>query len=228
MFLRERHRTIAQILSLMDAQLLAESKTYFGGGTAISLRHGEFRQSDDIDFMVSDDSSFRELRALVRRSGPRALFKDQEFLVLPKTFLSDQYGIRGWVELGGSRIKFEIVHEGRIELATPSDNERISGVLALTDIDLIAEKIMANSDRFLDTSVFHRDIIDLAFMSISGFRSSEGFLKAFDEYGDRGIADLDRSIQKLLSDFAWLDTCLRALQITTPRAVVVKYLMLLR
>lgn len=224
MFLRERHRTIGQILSLIDSNLFAENTTYFGGGTAISLRHGEFRQSDDIDFMVSSATSFRELRALVRSSGPRVLFKDQGLLVLPETFLNDQYGIRGWVELGGSRVKFEIVHEGRIEFQTPSQKDSIAGVLALTDTDLIAEKVMANSDRFLDTAVFHRDILDLAFMQTASFRTSEGYLKAFQQDGERGVRDLDRSIEKLLSDFAWLDSCLRALRITTPRAVVVKYL----
>ncbi|MBM3349738.1 MAG: nucleotidyl transferase AbiEii/AbiGii toxin family protein, partial [Betaproteobacteria bacterium] len=27
---------------------------FFGGGTAITLRHGEYRESVDIDFLISD------------------------------------------------------------------------------------------------------------------------------------------------------------------------------
>lgn len=36
---------IASVLEALDAGLLADSRCYFGGGTAIALRYGEYRES---------------------------------------------------------------------------------------------------------------------------------------------------------------------------------------
>ncbi|MGZ3426818.1 MAG: nucleotidyl transferase AbiEii/AbiGii toxin family protein, partial [Caldimonas sp.] len=48
MFEREHHRRIAAILQALDAELLAASHCLFGGGTAMALRYGEYRESVDI------------------------------------------------------------------------------------------------------------------------------------------------------------------------------------
>jgi hypothetical protein len=47
---------------------LRENNCLFGGGTAIALRYGEYRESVDIDFLVSDIASYRNLRQLL--TGP--------------------------------------------------------------------------------------------------------------------------------------------------------------
>ncbi|MCX5937341.1 MAG: hypothetical protein NTW02_03845 [Cyanobium sp. LacPavin_0920_WC12_MAG_62_9] len=39
------------------------------GDTAIALHYGEFRESLDLDFFVSDRDGYRELRQLIRRAG---------------------------------------------------------------------------------------------------------------------------------------------------------------
>lgn len=62
MFERPHHRRIAQILLALDAQHLRDRHCLFGGGTAMALRYGEYRESVDIDFLVSDVASYRELR----------------------------------------------------------------------------------------------------------------------------------------------------------------------
>ncbi|MGZ5132535.1 MAG: nucleotidyl transferase AbiEii/AbiGii toxin family protein, partial [Caldimonas sp.] len=46
-FEREHHRRIAAILQALDAELLAASHCLFGGGTAMALRYGEYRESVD-------------------------------------------------------------------------------------------------------------------------------------------------------------------------------------
>ena len=46
----------------MPAAMLRSHHCYFGGGTAIVLRHGEYRESADIDFLVSDIAAYRSLR----------------------------------------------------------------------------------------------------------------------------------------------------------------------
>jgi hypothetical protein len=54
MFERPRHQKIAKLLRSMDADLLTHAKCYFGGGTAIALKLGEYRESVDVNFLRSD------------------------------------------------------------------------------------------------------------------------------------------------------------------------------
>jgi hypothetical protein len=53
----------------------------------------------------------------------------------------------------------EIVREARIVLDPPGRNDRICGIGTLTDIDLVASKLLANADRWRDDSVFSRGAI---------------------------------------------------------------------
>ena len=66
MFERPHHRHIAQVLESLDSALLREHQCWFGGGTAIALRRGEFRESVDIDFLVSDQPAYQALRQRLR------------------------------------------------------------------------------------------------------------------------------------------------------------------
>ena len=68
MFEREHHRRIADVLTRLDADLLRSAHCLFGGGTAMALRYGEYRESVDIDFLVSDVAGYRKLRQ--RLTGP--------------------------------------------------------------------------------------------------------------------------------------------------------------
>ena len=221
LFRRDHHQRIDLILGALDAELLHSHKCYFGGGTAIALIRGEYRESRDIDFLVSDGDGYRGLRDLVRREGPGSLFRDQQPFGLPQTFLSDQYGIRGWVYVLGTRIKLEIIQEGRIQLEEPEAIHDIVPVAMLTPTDLIAEKLLANSDRFLDTATFSRDLIDLAFLEVQDIRKTAGFAKATLAYGPALGRDLDTAIDTFLSDFAWVDRCAKALDLSAPRALII-------
>lgn len=100
------------------------------GGTAIALRYGEFRQSVDVDLLVSDRQGYRELRQLIRRDNSlRALWKDpQNPLEESREPLTDQYGIRAGVVVAGVAIKLEIVLEGRISMEMPSEEDAICGI----------------------------------------------------------------------------------------------------
>src|SRR5690606_15957461 len=69
MFNRAHHQKIAIVLTSLDAELLRASSCYFGGGTAITLRYGEFRESVNLDFLISDLSSYRYLRQLLTGPG---------------------------------------------------------------------------------------------------------------------------------------------------------------
>ena len=71
MFERPHHQRIAHVLHALDGAALRQYGCLFGGGTCIALRHGEYRESIDIDFLVSDPAGYRELRQ--RLTGPHGL-----------------------------------------------------------------------------------------------------------------------------------------------------------
>lgn len=77
MFERPHHQRIAQVLNSLNDPLLRENNCLFGGGTAIALRHGEYRESVDIDYLVSDISSYSNLRHLLTGTqGITALLRE--------------------------------------------------------------------------------------------------------------------------------------------------------
>lgn len=147
------------LLGELDAGLLRECGCYFARGTAIALQLGEFRRSDDIDFLCASTSGYRRLREAVFARGLGALGAGLPVL---RAARSDQYGIRAVLGGAGDAVKFEIVREARIALAP--DPATIAGVTLLSRDDLYAEKLLANADRGLDTSTLHRDFIDLCVM----------------------------------------------------------------
>ena len=51
MFERPHHQHIAAVLAQLNSDLLCENRCLFGGGTAIALAFGEYRESVRIDFM---------------------------------------------------------------------------------------------------------------------------------------------------------------------------------
>jgi len=50
-FKRPEHRIIAETLGLMDRDFLTTNQCWFGGGTAIVMKFGEYRRSLDVDFL---------------------------------------------------------------------------------------------------------------------------------------------------------------------------------
>ena len=193
MFERPHHQRIAHVLASLDGPLLREHGCLFGGGTCIALRYGEYRESVDMDFLVSDAAGYRELRQqLTGTNGINAITRQGAMpLVALREVRADQYGIRTQVQMDGQAIKFEIVREARIELEAPGPQDVLCGVNTLTPLDLAASKLLANSDRQADDGVFSRDVIDLA--------------KAIDRMQNRP---------------GWLERCMQAMAMDMPKALL--------
>lgn len=222
MYDRPHHQRIARVLASLDAGLLRGHGCWFGGGTAISLRLGEFRESVDIDFLISDGAGYRELRQRLRGAtslGPLTR-NGVEPLPLTRELRMDQYGLRGFVDIGLQPIKFEIVNEGRIEFTQPSAADEVCGVGTLCWNDLAASKLLANADRWRDDSVFSRDAIDLAFMDLPPRKLRPALDKAFAAYGPSVATDLEKALAKLRERNGWLLRCLAALSIHEPPAAI--------
>ena len=225
MFQRPHHQRIAQILLALDGPLLRRHHCYFGGGTAVALRHGEFRESVDIDFMVSDIDCYRRLRLLLNesRNSLVPLFRPE---VTPQPWKPgsrvriDQYGIRTTLPVADTPIKFEIILEGRIELKEPDQDDTICGIATLSVLDLTCTKLLANSDRWADDGIFSRDLIDLAVMQPSTSQLRQAVAKAARAYGNAVTRDLDKAIDKLQNREGWLERCMSALNINLPKALL--------
>jgi hypothetical protein len=218
LFRRPHHHRVAEVLSRLNAPLLAEHHCWFGGGTAIVLANDEFRESVDIDFLVSDQQSYRKLRQIVRNRGLAALATRD--LNVGRRPCVDWYGIRTSVLVAGVAIKLEIIHEGRIDLDIPSPQDEICGVRMLTPTDQVASNLLANDDRWTDTSTFGRDLIDLAMMRPEPAALEAGTREPVDAYGVTVGESLSNAVSYLRERPPRLDESIRALNIDAPRPVV--------
>ena len=216
MFEREHHRRVTTVLEALDADLMLAHACLFGGGTAMALRHGEYRESVDIDFLTSDLSGYRALRQrLTGPGGINAITRPQTPLEQLREMRADQYGVRTLLGVDGVAIKFELILEGRIALAPPFPDDRICGVATLTLLDMATSKLLANADRWADDSVLSRDLIDLAMMQPPTKLLKLAIEKAKNAYGDSIESALARAIDDLRERPHRLDHCMAAMRMTT-------------
>ena len=222
MFSRPHHQRIALILQMLDGNLLRRNSCLFGGGTAIALSHSEFRESVDMDFLVSDMTCYRQLRQLASsvqginsfvREGAGTLDRSRDIR-------ADQYGIRTMLMVGEFPIKFEIILEARISLDAPDPSRQICGISTLSEMDMVTSKLLANSDRWNDPSVFSRDLIDLAMMGPETKVLNQAINKAKQAYGECITHDLVKAIDSMQTRPEWLERCIEALKVNTPQAAV--------
>ena len=180
-FARPMHNIIAELLASMKQNVLADNKCYFGGGTAIVLSLGEYRQSLDVDFLCADIDGYRELRnGFFEARGIGSLFPGSVKLL--RDVHADATSVRLLLEFREQRIKFEIVREARIELAGEPHPTLVVPTLSVRD--MFAEKLLANSDRCFDRSVAYRDAIDLGHLVAAyGGLDGSAVAKAEHAYG---------------------------------------------
>ena len=222
MFCRAHHQRIHEVLLGLDASFLRQHQCFFGGGTAIVLQHDEYRESVDMDFMVSDIANYRALRLALQSRDTLAQFFGLgrgPLIALPEV-RADQYGIRTALPLKTHAIKFEIVFEARIAFDQPGIEDHIAGVSRLTQADLVASKLLANVDRWGDVAVMSRDIIDLAMLQVTPILWNDGLRKAEDAYGVAVLDALTKARKRLLEEPQHLARCMQILQISVPQALV--------
>lgn len=222
MFHRTHHKFIALILKALNTELFKKYECYFGGGTAIVLTHNEYRESIDVDFLISNTEGYRELRQLVKKEGGlKNIFKSPVPEIIQFENLKiDQYGIRSFLMVLDQKIKFEIIHEGRIQFELPKRQDKVCQVSALSVLDLATSKILANSDRWADEGVFSRDIIDLAMMNLNKKTFERALQKAEQAYGDSAKKDLQKAIINLKQRPEYLARCCEVLSINESLAEI--------
>lgn len=208
MFSRPHHQRIAKLLASLNADFLAESGCYFGGGTAIVLSLNEYRESVDVDFLCSSIDGYRALRNTITNASLGNIVSQPVELV--RDVRADRYGIRTFIWIDGAPIKFEIVSEGRIGIA--GGMHPVLGVPTLSKEDMYAEKLLANADRCADQSAASRDAIDLAMLIAAwGPVPQAAWDKARRAYG-RSIDSYYGKAIDLVSDVNYLQSCLNKMQ----------------
>jgi hypothetical protein len=208
-FRRPYHRAIAGALRALDPTFLANAGCFFGGGTQLALALGEYRESRDIDFLCSRRAGFRAVRETVTNESLGAIVR--RTLVLARDVRADRDGVRTFIAVGETRLKFEPLFEARIDLSGEVD--QALGVPVLTPVCAVAEKLLANADRGLDDSTLSRDLIDLAFAAVHYGKGvvREGLDLAGQVYGSAAPDYLKQSLRKFQRNRARAAACIRSL-----------------
>lgn len=222
MFRREPHRSVQAVLGFLQADKLSSCRALFGGGTRIVLDLGEYRESEDVDFLCSDPEGYAEIRFAAATGGFAVLFTAEGLreLQFPREMRIDQYGIRFAVVHGARSLKIEIIREARISL-DPGSRPDWSPVDCLSIPDCYAEKLLANSDRWADRQILSRDLIDLAALrSRVGPIPAESWKKAELAYRSTVQDDLRKALGLLLGDAGYRKRCIEGLRIDEPEPLL--------
>jgi hypothetical protein len=190
------HQLIQRVLENLNSDFLSECRAYFGGGTLLALDLGEYRISNDIDFICAVGNDYRKLRNAISDRTPRILLQDNSPIEIER-YTADQYGLRMAMIVDGVPIKTEIIAEARFDLEPPRQPSW-SPVACLSTIDCFISKLLANADRYADRSVHSRDLIDLAFLRNTQFIPKIAIEKA--EAADRVILPLTAAVTEFQSN----------------------------
>lgn len=216
---RALHQRIGRVLALMDAAFLEEAECYFGGGTQLVMSHGEFRESRDIDFLVSSKPGLRMLRETVNERSLGRIFKGK--IHLAKEVRAERDAIRTYIAEDPSLepLKFEIVVDGRIDLKGAMDN--VLGVPRLELPCAIAEKLLANADRGRAKEHRARDVVDLAFvgLDVDDMALVAGCELAQSAYGQVILKELDEVLKMLHLDAKYRAQCVEDLLVEDVKAL---------
>jgi len=205
MFDRPHHQRIAKALQMFNSDLLEDAQCYFGGGTAIVMSLGEYRESVDIDFLCASQEGYRLLRNTITQDSFGSLLNEP--IKHLRDVRADRYGIRTVLEVDGVGIKVEMVSEGRIELQ--GGVHPVYKVPTLLQESMYAEKLLANADRGLDKAMMSRDIIDLAMMVDHwGEIPESAWAKAKTAYGEHVVKAFNASVE-MICDKEYLRHCLK-------------------
>lgn len=218
-FRRPHHQAIARVLHSLDGDLFSRARCFFGGGTAITLKCKEYRESVDIDFLCSSTDGYRQLILATWGNGLAGLLRPdadrtaQIHELRPLRRERDKMICMIGVETGEgqAQIKFEIFKEARFSLEGEFDAGFRIPTLSLAH--MYAEKLLANTDRGNDNSTLSRDIIDLSMLQLHHGPIPEASWAIVDAaYGPPGREAYEASVLRI-RDRSWLSTCTKKMSI---------------
>lgn len=216
-FNHPHHQKILTILKALDSEILLQSGTCFGGGTLLTLEYKEYRWSKDIDLVCPAGPGYKLIRQAIYDKNYAALFKDTASIETPGQIKKDQYSIIFAVKVEDELIKFEIFNEARITLGKPVQPDW-SPIPCLNIIDRYTEKLLANADRWSNTAVESRDLIDLCVLRKYEILPKEAIEKAEAAYPV--VDPLKDAILNFQRNADYRRRCFSSLQITDPILII--------
>jgi len=169
-----RHNQIWVLFeTALNRPFLEAHQMLFAGGTLASMRYGEYRESLDLDFLCSDKRAFNDFRANFREAGDLKYARDSRIT-------KDR--VQSWIDIGeDTPLKADFFYEERM---TPTP-DRFNGVLCLDPASMMGCKLMACSDRGVETGSEGKDATDIIAIDLYAPPKTfeEGWKKAKDAYG---------------------------------------------
>jgi len=211
------HQKILTVLNALRSDFFLEISAYFGGGTLLTLLYDEYRLSKYIKFICPIGDGYRRLRTEIYDKGFQAMFQDTSTVRTASDIRAEQYGIRFAVKVEDIRIKFEIIAESRITPDHPVFYEW-SSIPCLSFTDCCAEKLLSNADRWADTAVLSRDLIDLSVLRLQAKIPQTSIEKAEAAYPV--INPLKKALKVFQAQFEYRDKCFSALQVKNKISVL--------
>ena len=210
MFSFAHHNNILKILNAFNPEIFKKASAYFGGSTLLALEYGEYRLSKDIHFLFPfRTENYRFLRNLIYDRGIVALFQSTTDIQLGDTTIN-QYGIRFPVTVNEATIKVEIVANGMFTLDSPI-YPIWAKIPCLSISDMFTSKLMANADRWNDSSTQSRDLIDLAILRVNSEIPAQAIAKAEESY------EVKKPLVKAITNFTekerYRDKCFEQLNV---------------
>ncbi|MEH2238097.1 nucleotidyl transferase AbiEii/AbiGii toxin family protein [Nostoc sp.] len=182
------------------------------------MEYDEYRFSKDIDFLFPYGTEhYRYLRNLIYDDGIAALFINPTNIKLGDS-TANQYGIRFPVTVHGTTIKVEIVANGNFNLDPPV-YPQWANIPCLSISDRFTSKLMANADRWNDTSTQSRDLIDLAILRVNNDIPAGAISKAEASYEVR--SPLIRSINQFLKNTEYSQKCFQELSVNEEKIPII-------
>ena len=184
-FIRPCHIRALDLIERLDSGFLNKAGCYFGGGTRLTMTLGEYRESNDVDFLCSDAAGWRALKSTITNTSLGSVFTHPPELL--REVRSDRDAIRTFVQIQGAPVKLEIIKEGNLSLT--GETSECLPIVVVDQASSVAQKLLANTDRGRDPAFGFRDIVDIAVIVQSWEESvfQEGWRRASGAYGDQSI-----------------------------------------
>ncbi|QLE54608.1 nucleotidyl transferase AbiEii/AbiGii toxin family protein [Nostoc sp. TCL26-01] len=218
MFNFVQHQQILKIINAFKPEVFHQANAYLAGGTLIALEYNEYRLSKNIDFLFPyGTESYKYLRNLIYDEGIIALFQNTIDIQLGES-IANQYGIRFPVTVDGTTIKVEIVANGNFVLDPPV-YPQWTKIPCLSISDRFTSKLMANADRWNDTSTQSRDLIDLAILRQNNEIPARAITKAEESYEVK--KPLVKAINNFLQKAEYRNNCFQQLNISEEKIPII-------
>lgn len=204
----------SNMLNCLNSLFLKQNHCFLTGETAIHFLLN-YRQCNEIDLSYSSKKDFKKLRENIDLDSLGDIVKKSVEITHVRAI---RYSIQAVLALDEPMIlKVEVPYSKEVQY----EKSQLTSLPIITKESLFVEKLLANSFRYSDKSLFNKDAIDLAMMSLSwGGIPQQAWDKAIEEYGNSVVIAYEKANDCLL-DRNYFDKCCRGLGVGEENAELI-------